>query len=964
MKFRTPSRLAVRHLMSLVRAASSPLRKGFVIGVAGCLLIVGVALAVPPVNSNPPTLPTIAGTAQEGQTLTLTQAGWDGTQTSVTDQWQRCDTGGGSCSDISGQTGSSYQLGSADVGHTIEVLETASNADGPTPISSQPTATVAPLSPPTGGHPSLGGTAQQGQTLTLSQGAWTNSPTLTDQWEQCDTSGANCTSIGGQTGSSYVVAAGDVGHTIEVVETATNDGGTATATAGPTATVTALAPTVNNAPTLAGTAQQGQTLTLTQGTWNNTPTSVTNQWEQCSTTGTACTAIAGQTGTTYVIAVADVGHTIEVLETASNTGGTATATAGPTATVTALAPTVITAPTIAGTAQEGQTLTLTQGTWNNTPTSVTDQWERCDTSGANCAAIAGQTGLTYVVGAADAAHTLEVLETATNTGGTATSPSSHTATIVAPPTPITAPLLSGNAIQNQTLTDHHGNWTGSPTSYTYTWTRCDSNGLSCVAIAGATGQTYTLTEADVGGTIYVTEVGANAGGNGPGDSSALTAVVTTPSLTVPVPVNTALPTVGGTPQQGATLIASNGAWEFNPNAYQYQWFRCRAGSCTAVPGATAQTYTLGPGDVGYALEAQESAVNTGGTGGPVTSGATSVVTATSSTALVAPQTSVTNQQVLLIATVTSSSGNASVSGSVSFRTASGPITGCGAVSAKASGQSATVTCPTSFATGTTQATAVFSAAGGSLLGGSSSQASTIAVGRAPTSTHLTAPGQAARRSNIKYTASVAPRSTPARPVQVSGTVTFMDRGKTIRGCSGRRLVKSSASCQVRYTGLGAHRITARYSGNADFGASTSAVGKVAIGRLSPNYVTSVMQWYVHYSPTHTNFTSWLAYGVPTGSSFYFTCHGQGCPFATHTLAVANSARCTTKGKSKCPTSRTINLEPVFGSARLAVGTTVTVSILRCGWYGKHYTLKIRSRHAPSSAIATLPIGVTRPGIRC
>ena len=358
---------------------------------------------------------------------------------------------------------------------------------------------------------------------------------------------------------------------------------------------------------------------------------------------------------------------------------------------------------------------------------------------------------------------------------------------------------------------------------------------------------------------------------------------------------------------------------------------------------------------------QESGANGGGAGHPATSGATAVVNATTATALVAPQRSVTNQQMTLIATVTSSSGNASVSGSVSFRTGSGPITGCGAVVAKASGQSATVTCPTSFATGTTQATAVFTAAGGSLLAGSSSQTSTITVGKAQTSTHLTAPGQAALRAKIKYTASVAPKSTPARPVQVSGTVTFMDRGKTIHGCSGRRLVKGSASCQVRYTGLGAHRITARYGGNADFGASTSAVGKVAIGKQSPNFVTSVMQWYVHYSPTHTNFTSWLAYGVPTGSSFYFTCHGQGCPFATHTLAVANSARCTTKGKSKCPSSRTINLEPVFGSARLAVGTTVTVSILRCGWFGKHYTLKIRSRHAPSSVISTLPLGVTRPG---
>jgi hypothetical protein len=342
-----------------------------------------------------------------------------------------------------------------------------------------------------------------------------------------------------------------------------------------------------------------------------------------------------------------------------------------------------------------------------------------------------------------------------------------------------------------------------------------------------------------------------------------------------------------------------------------------------------------------------------------------VVTATSTTVLVAPQRAVTDQPLTLIATVTSSSGNAAASGAVSFRTASGPITGCGAVPAKATGLSATVTCQTSFATGTVQATAVFSAAGGSLVSGSSSQTSTIGVGKGATVTHLKAPAQAPARSNVKYTASVAPKSTPARPLAPSGTVTFLDAGKAIHGCSGRRIVKGSASCQVRYTGLGTHRITARYGGNAYFGASTSSVGKVGIGGQSANFVTSVMQWYVHYTPSYTRFTSWLAYGVAPGTSFYFTCSGRGCPFASHTLSVANTARCTTKGKSKqCPTSRTIDLEPIFSGAHLAVGTSVTVSILRCGFYGKHYTLKIRPRHAPSSVISNLPRGATRPGLKC
>ena len=50
-----------------------------------------------------------------------------------------------------------------------------------------------------------------------------------------------------------------------------------------------------------------------------------------------------------------------------------------------------------------------------------------------------------------------------------------------------------------------------PTAYTYEREDCDSSGQSCPPIGGATGQTYTLTAADVGDTIRVQEVASNAG---------------------------------------------------------------------------------------------------------------------------------------------------------------------------------------------------------------------------------------------------------------------------------------------------------------------------------------------------------------------------------------------------------------------------------------------------------------------
>jgi hypothetical protein len=96
-----------------------------------------------------------------------------------------------------------------------------------------------------------------------------------------------------------------------------------------------------------------------------------------------------------------------------------------------LLPINVTAPTISGTAQIGQTLTGIAGTWKNTPAALTYQWQHCDVAGANCVPITGATALTYVVQATDIGATLRLTETATNTLGTATSVSAQTAIVIA-----------------------------------------------------------------------------------------------------------------------------------------------------------------------------------------------------------------------------------------------------------------------------------------------------------------------------------------------------------------------------------------------------------------------------------------------------------------------------------------------------------------------------------------------------
>src|SRR5947207_6873638 len=115
--------------------------------------------------------------------------------------------------------------------------------------------------------------------------------------------------------------------------------------------------------------------------------------------------------------------TLRVAVTASNSAGSATASSAATAVVqqTPASPPVNTAlPVVSGTAQVGQTLTASTGSWGGTqPLSYAYQWQRCD-SGATCGAIVGATGSSYLVAGGDAGMTLRVAVTASNSAGSAT----------------------------------------------------------------------------------------------------------------------------------------------------------------------------------------------------------------------------------------------------------------------------------------------------------------------------------------------------------------------------------------------------------------------------------------------------------------------------------------------------------------------------------------------------------------
>ena len=94
------------------------------------------------------------------------------------------------------------------------------------------------------------------QTLTADTGTWTGTTPVdfTYQWQRCDADGDDCDDIAGATTTPTRSTDDDLGHTVVVVVTATNDAGIDTATSAPSAVLPA--PPVNTAaPSIDGDAR-------------------------------------------------------------------------------------------------------------------------------------------------------------------------------------------------------------------------------------------------------------------------------------------------------------------------------------------------------------------------------------------------------------------------------------------------------------------------------------------------------------------------------------------------------------------------------------------------------------------------------------------------------------------------------------------------------------------------------------
>ncbi len=94
-------------------------------------------------------------------------------------------------------------------------------------------------------------------------------------------------------------------------------------------------------------------------------------------------------------------------------------------------PANVSAPSISGTAQQAQALTLAHGSWSDEPSAYTDRWLLCNASGSGCAAISSASGSTYTLPASAVGSTIRVQEIASNaTGSGSPALSAQTTTVI------------------------------------------------------------------------------------------------------------------------------------------------------------------------------------------------------------------------------------------------------------------------------------------------------------------------------------------------------------------------------------------------------------------------------------------------------------------------------------------------------------------------------------------------------
>ena len=594
-----------------------------------------------PANTPATGKPAIAGTAEQGETLTAATgsiADVNGIDNAVfTYQWSR--DNGTTTTAIEGAASASYTVHEDDVGNQVSVTVSFADDDGFQESLTSDSVLVSPPSPLYGGfdadtvpqdhngqdpftfqihfseEPSLGYAAVRGHVLTVTGGAVT---------------AASQTTPGENVRWTITLQPdGDDAVTVELPATAScsDNGAVCTASgkmlsnatsitvAGP---VTQQTPPENSPatgqPTIDGTAQVGQTLTADVSGVSDGDglTNAVYAYQWIANNGNADTSLEGATSATYAVQVSQVGNSLKVQVSFSDDNGnqeslTSQATAAVSATTPGAPRSLAAEP--AGTGELSVSWQAPQSNGGAEVTGYTVQWKldsgRWDTPAD--VSQATTTGASHTITRLQLDVEYDVRVMATNSAGDGPPAGQVTATPTAKSSqqrvnsPAAGrPAITGQARVGKTLTADTSGITDADglenATFAYQWS---ANGLG---IHGAVGSTYTLTGDKEGDRVQALVSFTDDEGNEESLISAATEPVE-PRANRPA---TGAPTISGTPQVGETLSVHTSdiadADGLDNAEFSYQW----GASGIGIPGATGSSYTISEDDEGLHIQVMVS----------------------------------------------------------------------------------------------------------------------------------------------------------------------------------------------------------------------------------------------------------------------------------------------------------------------------------------------------------------------
>ena len=438
----------------------------------------------------------------------------------------------------------------APTGGEILVEVTVTAADGTVRryrVVVAPTAAGSNTAPT--GAPAIIGTPQVGETLTADTSAINDEDGLDDvsysyQWIRSD--GNNDTDIPDATDTTYTLTVDDVGKTIQVRVTFTDDANNQESRTSE-ATVAVAAAEPNSEPTglpaVNGTPQVGQTLTADTSAIDD-PDGLENvsyryQWISSKTviddvTGTSnilTSDVPGATNSTYTLAPADEGFTFQVKVSFTDDADYVESLTSE-ATV-AVAPPPNTEPTglpaVTGTPQVGETLAADTSSIDDADglanVSYSYQWIRND--GNSDSDIPGATDTTYTLDANDVGKTIKVKVTFTDDADndeTLTSEATVAATATVPSAPQSMTVTSGSQTQELDVSWQapSSNGGSAVTGYKVQWKESTDSWDTAddVSEATETGTTHTITSLTGGVEYAVRVIATNVAGDSPASTEA------------------------------------------------------------------------------------------------------------------------------------------------------------------------------------------------------------------------------------------------------------------------------------------------------------------------------------------------------------------------------------------------------------------------------------------------------------